>query len=329
MEPTYTTVLSSNVQDLSSLRHFVAEARAYLKQPITVDTTEVLTDAEYPHALIRPLPPQPLAAFAKRLKINLGVMLDPGPDGDLTAFKRAVIHVSEILAWRTLDGEEDAAEALVDAAGILTAKVKEISLKRPELFRTIARQRCEWPSLISFHGDWKAENEEIIKSTELGTEHPMWNMKKISKRAAALQQNRQALHVFANRLADLVEATRRWLRRFVLPAASWSQKAGLRKCALDDVQRLANEDLLPWMIDASHLGPLCKENALLWFNAGWEAFKDLTNGKPETLPRLADVGEYRSVRKKNADMGKGARQANIREGAKIQLRKAFLVRFGK
>lgn len=327
MDAFHTKHLSSNVRDLSSLQHFVAEARAYLNQPITSDTAELLTHPDFPHRLVEPSSSKPpsVGQLAKDLK----TMMDPSAEGNPASFKRGIAYLCEILAVRAVDGEEGAATTLVDAATLFAVKVKELSLKQPELFRSLARQRCEWPSVISFHRDWELENEEIIKASELGAEHPLSKMKKISKRAARLQQTRQVLHVTANRLVDLVEATRQSLQRFVLPKESWSHKKGSRKTTLDDVERMAGKTLPHWMVDASYLDALSKSNAKMWFNVGWVAIYDLMNERPEELPRLKEVGEYRRMRRKDAGGGKGTRETNVREGVKIQLRKAFLTRFGK
>jgi|GEM_PF-6930322 len=327
MATTVITTLSDNVRELSSLNHFFSEARAYLLQPVSADTTELLTDEDYPHPLrkIHSAPP----TSPKLLRTGILAALDLCK-GDNAAFKKGMRNLCDILSFRAADGGEEAVDMLIEVATIFAGKVKELSLHRPDLLCQLAQTKGEWPSLISFHRDWQRENAKIIKEINLGAKHPLQHLRRITKFPAKRYHRRIVLHVFSNRLADLVEATRRCCERFV-SRKRLRRRIPYSKADVEDPDMLvAGGVLVPqWMIEADELRPLCKATAKEWFEIGWAALLQLTDGNPETLPDLKGVGFYREERSKGSRRSKSFKRANIREGMKTQLWKAYHARFAK
>ena len=81
-----------------------------------------------------------------------------------------------------------------------------------------------------------------------------------------------------------------------------------------------------WVKNCWELPPLTKRTAKKWFNVGWDALMEATEGHPERDPELRPLGIYRArhsvyegAQKKETP---GTVEANIRDGIKARLLEA-------
>jgi hypothetical protein len=81
-----------------------------------------------------------------------------------------------------------------------------------------------------------------------------------------------------------------------------------------------------WAFKCAALKPLSIEGAWKeWFDVAWEAVLEATNGHPERDPRLRPLGKFRNNRRvvKDGNAKAGTREANIRDGIRSSLKRAF------
>jgi hypothetical protein len=229
-----------------------------------------------------------------------------------------------------------AAEALVLVATEIAECVKRLSLTKPELFRHLARDCDEWPSTISFHPDWRKENKEVIDKIELGFDSPLRRQPKLTKFATKGigQIYRAVTHAYSFRILEIVEVVQSYYYYMEEHRPGWAlelnnkpsrsayrgarrTKKGKCHCPRADVA----------IRQAGELEFLSRENVKDWFEAGWQLVLVLTNGEPEMLPDLGQLGEKRRAHLEIAS--ERTRLSDVRGGIKRELRKVFLRRFGR
>ena len=83
-----------------------------------------------------------------------------------------------------------------------------------------------------------------------------------------------------------------------------------------------------WTTKCGSLKPLGEQGAAAeWFEVGWEAFLDGTNGHPELIPEFRQLGEYKkdhySQKAAKRKAFRKSQNANIRSGIRDKIHEAF------
>jgi hypothetical protein len=173
------------------------------------------------------------------------------------------------------------------------------------VLRICAQDRSRWPCLVSL-GDLRSNSDlgDTLKGLQLG-----------EKPGAGRPQPNEL-----NQICAIMIETIRHNQAVV---------AELRRAERADpasFHAAYTVELFPkWALECSDLKPLSADSWKEWFEARWAAVLDATEGRPEKDPRLKPLGVYRNKRKvvKYGRPQKGTIEANIRDGIKTSLKRAF------
>ncbi len=240
----------------------------------------------------------------------------------------AATNIATVLYFRARRGEAGAISGLISAASYFASAIQELSLEKPVIFQQTAKSLDEWPSMISFHPDWKKDNDRIISTVHLGKTSPLRKQVRLTRFKGAHQTSRLPVHVYCQRMVELVNGARAWSQH-----KRSQRKKGRRERKSDlHVKPTDKEALLwcEWLKACSELPLLSARSAYKWFSAGWQGMRLLTERRPEELPDLREVGAFREFYRDAAtNYSLGARRSSVREGIKMRLKDAFMKRFGR
>ncbi len=191
-----------------------------------------------------------------------------------------------------------AQQTLLDLAIHASNLVKNLCLTHADDMRQFARGRYEWPSTISFHSDWQSENEKLIADIALGEDSPMKEKIEFKRVPAEAQPYRHILFMYCQRLLDVVDAVRSWAQELKYQPTAKRKNRGRRQIkspTWGEVSRQlrGTHDWVLKAVDLPEFEP-GSAGAMQWLEVGWQGFEAVTQGHPESLPGLWDVGEFRA-----------------------------------
>ena len=214
------------------------------------------------------------------------------------------------LFHRTDKGNQEAADSLVQLGIYIAGIVEEQSIKHLEVFKYIAERQPVWPALVTPtpHNSQYIKQRMKILGLALKSEFAMhskarwspaniatWNAMSIIGTIRANQEWKEVRQTFITKN-----------KKSPIPVKIIEPPAWVKKC---------------WA-----LSPLTKQTAKEWFNVGWDALMEATEGHPERDPELRPLGIYRArhsvyegAQKKETP---GTVEANIRDGIKARLLEA-------
>jgi hypothetical protein len=194
-----------------------------------------------------------------------------------------------------------------------------------EYLQEIAQTRLDWPCFVTLKDlakprikkrqDESCVLRDWLKSIQLGEACPVKDLSNV-------ETNR-----LARSMIDSIEENRRRL-------AQRNEALKLKKSDLAEFNRRFKLYVFPaWALKCGSLRPL-KEGAWKeWFEVGWEALLDVTQGHPETYKDLRRIGQYREkvyerkrrIGLKNAKRRDTTKTRNslIRDGIRWKVRAAF------
>lgn len=228
------------------------------------------------------------------------------------------------------NGNPTAQRTLVEVGVHAAQLVTELSSTRTDDMAIVAMDCEEWPATVSKHPDWKIRNERMINAIRLGAALLPRNPK-ISGEPSEDQPYRHILHIYSNRLIDVLTAARGWTRKInkvKSKSKSGSERQGRHIGSGKPKQTPLGE--LEWLRNAADLAELDADCAMKWFEVGWQALKFLSDRNPQYLPGLANVGRYKTEYRGRRGRRTAAEQrADKNDGIKTRLKDIFEKRFGK
>jgi len=197
----------------------------------------------------------------------------PG-QGEARAAYRVANGILNRLMKRALKSESIAIAIVTKVAHDATSDVARLTREQPEKIRELAERAASFPILISPHKDMsgRAYIEEKINLLNIGA-HAAINPSGFDMRPSERQPFKNAIHFMCDRLCRVVSE----VREDSVPDW-WPSQPG-------------------WRVKALKLPPLsehtCRADAESWFVVAWEALCDVTAGRPEDLPLLKGIGDYK------------------------------------
>jgi hypothetical protein len=176
-------------------------------------------------------------------------------------------------------GDEDAMRMLVTFLHEVVDWLTGVSCRQPELVAKIASQRFAWPVLLARHPGFARETNGFLKRIQLGEACPYYS--KSNQWGIGWGGKISVATLWAEGIHATIEANRSHLRIAKRLGRNNELKAEWKK-------------IPQWAKDCLTLKPLTRDTAPQWFEVGWQAILDETNGKPESVPELRALGEHRA-----------------------------------
>jgi len=201
--------------------------------------------------------------------------------------------------------EGDAA-ALGELSEMLGDAIQHLNDLPPEFVRQVSRHRMHWPVLAGQHPLQNKGVQRELAALQVGEatewrKHARWGVGWGGRMNTASKE--------AICLVGLLQAN----------AARGREVSKISKADWQNWPR--------WAKACRTLPPLAKDTADKWFAVGWQAILDETNGRPETIPALFEIGSHRAEHsKRTGQQNKTTPRtaaANIREGIKERIRQAI------
>jgi len=189
-------------------------------------------------------------------------------------------------------------EALSELSDMIETVVGRLNGLKPEFVRQVARKRVLWPVLAGQHPLQIEAVSKALTALQVG-EETEW--KKQARWGVGWGGGLSVASREAICLVGLLKANAR-LGRVVTKAdwRNWPQ----------------------WAKACCTLPTLTKDTAANWFEIGWQAILEETNSRPEDVPELRALGEYRAKHSERAGQQKRAtpRTAAVNIRARIKER---------
>jgi len=217
------------------------------------------------------------------------------------------------LAARAAAGEADAAEPLYELAASATTHLCSIARRTPEFLRPIAGNWPVFPVLASPKDERTQTTKSLLKrlgvASALGQQFSSksrWSLENTATRYAA------AMEYTIETNAALVNA-----QRTVSPRR-------LEKEVARFLHLYCHAAVFPeWVERAARLPEFNKLSAEKWFEVGWLALMEASNGQPEKIKALRVLGNYRAKHRSTAKPGSRTSESDIRDGIKTSLKRAM------
>jgi hypothetical protein len=217
------------------------------------------------------------------------------------------------LAFRAAAGEADAVEPLYELAASATNHLVNLAKRTPELLCPIATGWPVFPVLSSPKDEWTPKTKSLLESvgvaSGLGQEYSpksRWSLENTATQYAAAMLN--TIHVNA----ALVNAQRTVSPERIEQEIARYPHSYLRAAAFPE-----------WVKRAAGLPEFNKLTAGEWFEVGWLALMEKTNGQPENVKALRVLGNHRARHRSTAKPGSKTSESDIRDGIKTSLKRAM------
>ncbi len=218
------------------------------------------------------------------------------------------------LAARAAAGEADAVESFYELAASATTQLGNIARRTPEFLRPIAGNWPVFPVLASPKDKRTQTTKSLLKrlgvASDLGQQFSSksrWSLENTATRYAA------AMEYTIETNAALVNA-----QRTVSPQR-------LEKEVARFPQLYSKAAAFPeWVERAARLPEFNKLSADKWFEVGWLALMEASNGQPEKIKALRVLGNYRAKHTSTAKPGSNTERSNIRDGIRERIGRAML-----
>ena len=210
-------------------------------------------------------------------------------------------------------GNKHAAVSLVSAVWDGVTDLTRLAHKQPAQFRKIANHSFAWPALISPHPSYKRANAELLELLEVG------------RRTALKASGRSRWST--RRIANEVLLSAMAYVSHLLCAVPVRQ--AMQQAKQTDASLVFDVTIPSIAHKSAALPKLTRETADQWFDVIWELVMQATGRHPERDRVLTRLGQYRAdhctTRYGGTQMipTRATQQANIRDGIKSQLRRAF------
>ena len=214
------------------------------------------------------------------------------------------------LSHRIDNGNREAADSLVQLGIYIAGILEEQSVKHLEIFKFIAELQPVWPALVAPTPHNSQYVKKRMKMLGLASKsdfsmHPQarWSPSNIATwNAISIIGTIRANQEWKKIRQTLITEN----RNSPIPIKFTAPPAWVKKC---------------W-----ELPPLTKRTAKEWFNVGWDALMEVTDGHPEHDSELRPLGLYRTRHSVYVGAQKietpGTVEANIRDGIKARLLEA-------
>jgi hypothetical protein len=195
----------------------------------------------------------------------------------------AATHAIQALRADAATGNRQAMDALVGITVELVRWLERLSHRQETFIHSYARRAAEWPMMVSLHPQRVKDIRADLKRLELGAESGL----AIGKRwGVSWDGTWSTATKYALTMVETIEANQRLL------AEQERQSKAYPVCRFEWRKRLRT--IPQWVKNCCKLPALSRGSAAdAWFEIGWQALLEKTNGHPQDVPELCVLGKHR------------------------------------
>jgi len=214
---------------------------------------------------------------------------------------------------RAQANQQEAAEQLLHLVTDFVVALDQLAHQNPELLRPLVKANLGWPCVLSAKRESVTDGLAIVKLLGVGEEADFGiSAKKRWQVFGSTRANEVAVDIVCT-----IKANQKWL--------------AYRKGFIHERKNIPCHMEFPsppkWVLDCAALPPFSKASAVQWFEIGWQAILEATNGQPENDARLREIGKYRerhSIQQGHQkSLTSHTADVNIRDGIRTRIRDAL------